>query len=315
MTRSIIIFGSINMDLVARVAQLPKPGETLSGYSFSTVPGGKGANQAVGVAKLKGASRMIGRVGGDAFGEELLKSLQEAGVQTDLVRVDRTISSGVAMIAVDDQSENHIIVIPGANGNVDEKDLEKLESALTDSSILLLQLEIPIPIVESAARIAKRMGATVILDPAPAPANFPEALYSLIDILTPNTTETAQLVGFAIQEQTDVDACTALCDRAATILQQKGANTIVIKLGAQGVFCATEQERFFVPAFSVNAIDTVAAGDAFNAGLAAALSEGLPIREAIVWGAAAGALSTTKSGAQPSLVDRATFDRFLKQKP
>ncbi|MGG6264512.1 ribokinase [Leptolyngbya sp. AN03gr2] len=308
MTRSTIIFGSINMDLVARVPQLPRPGETLSGYSFSTVPGGKGANQAVGVAKLGGSTQMVGRVGGDAFGEELLKSLQEAGVQTDLVTVDRSVSSGVAMIAVDDQSENHIIVIPEANGNVDEQDLEKLESALTDSSILLLQLEIPITIAESAARIAKQIGATVILDPAPAPANFPEALYSLIDILTPNAIETAQLVGFALQDQADVD-------RAATILQQKGANTIVIKLGSQGAFCATEQERFFVPAFSVNAIDTVAAGDAFNAGLAVALSEGLPIREAIVWGAAAGALSTTKSGAQTSLVDRVTFDQFLKQKP
>jgi len=308
MTRSIIVFGSINMDLVARVAQLPKPGETLSGYSFSTVPGGKGANQAVGVAKLRRSSQMIGRVGGDAFGEELLKSLQDAGVQTDLVMVDQTISSGVAMIAVDDQSENHIIVIPGANGNVNEKELEKLESALTDSSILLLQLEIPLSIVESAARIAKQMGATVILDPAPAPANFPETLYPLIDILTPNAIETSQLVGFVIEDQTKVE-------QAATILQQKGANTIVIKLGSQGVFCATKQERFFVPAFSVNAIDTVAAGDAFNAGLAVALSEGLSIREAIVWGAAAGALSTTKSGAQPSLVDRATFDRFLKQKP
>lgn len=308
MSQSIIVFGSINLDLVARVPQLPKPGETLSGYSFSTVPGGKGANQAVGVAKLGGSSRMIGRVGGDAFGEELLRSLQDAGVQTDLVSVDRSISSGVAMIAVDDQSENHIIVVPGANGNVDQSDLEKLQSALTESSILLLQLEIPLSIVESAAAIAKQIGATVILDPAPAPANFPEPLYPLIDILTPNATEAAQLVGFPIQNQTDVD-------RAATILQTKGASTIVIKLGAQGAFCATEQERFQVAAFPVSAIDTVAAGDAFNAGLAVGLSEGRSMREATIWGAASGALSTTKLGAQSSLADRSTFDRFLKQKP
>lgn len=308
MTRSIIVFGSINLDLVARVPHLPNPGETLSGYSFVTVPGGKGANQAVGAAKLGGSTRMIGRVGGDAFGEELLKSLQDSGVQTDLVMVDRAISSGVAMIAVDDRSENHIIVIPGANGNVNESDLEKLQSTLTSSSILLLQLEIPIAIVESAAAIAHQIGAIVMLDPAPAPTNFPDSLYPLSDILTPNAIEAAQLVGFPLENDSDVD-------RAATVLQQKGAKTIVIKLGAQGAFCATQEERFLMPAFSVNAIDTVAAGDAFNAGLAVALSEGLPIRESITWGAASGALSTTKSGAQTSLVDRFTFDQFLKQKP
>ncbi|MBE9011454.1 ribokinase, partial [Pseudanabaenaceae cyanobacterium LEGE 13415] len=299
MTRSIIVFGSINLDLVARVPQLPKPGETLSGTSFSTVPGGKGANQAVGVAKLGGSIQMIGRVGGDAFGNELIKSLQDSGVQTDSVTVDRSISSGVAMIAVDDHSENHIIVIPGANGNVDESDLEKLQSALTETSILLLQLEIPMSIVESAASIAKQKGATVILDPAPAPTNFPDSLYPLIDILTPNAIEAAQLVGFPLQNQADVD-------QAATILQTKGINTIIIKLGSQGAFCATQQERFLIPAFLVNAIDTVAAGDAFNAGLAVALSEELSMREAMIWGAAAGALSTTKSGAQTSLVDRST---------
>jgi ribokinase len=306
MSRSIIVFGSINLDLVAQVPRLPKPGETLSGSSFSTVPGGKGANQAVGAARLGGATRMIGRVGGDAFGAELLKSLQDAGVQTDLVSVDRSISSGVAMIAVDNQSENHIIVIPGANGNVDKTDLDKLESVLTDSSILLLQLEIPFAIVESAAAIAHQIGATVILDPAPAPETFPNKLYPLIDILTPNAIEAAQLVGFPVEN--DVD-------RAATALQQKGAKTIVIKLGAQGAFCATERERFCVPAFSVNAIDTVAAGDAFNAGLAVALSEARSIQEAMIWGAASGALSTTQSGAQTSLVDRSTLEQFLKQKP
>ncbi len=298
------------MDLVARVPQLPRPGETLSGYSFSTVPGGKGANQAVGAAKLGGSSRMIGRVGNDAFGAELLESLQNSGVQTDLVTVDRTISSGVAMIAVDDRSENHIIVIPGANGKVDDRDLDRLKSALISSSILMLQLEIPIAIVETAATIAKQIGATVMLDPAPAPVNFPESLYRLIDILTPNSIETAQLVGFSIDSQSDID-------RAATVLQQRGVKTVVIKLGSQGAFCATENDRFFIPVFPVDAIDTVAAGDAFNAGLAVALSEGLSMRDATVWGAASGALSTTKSGAQSSLADRSTLDAFLTrmQKP
>ncbi|BAS58901.1 ribokinase [Leptolyngbya boryana NIES-2135] len=304
MSRPIFTFGSINMDLVARVPKLPKPGETLTGYSFSTVPGGKGANQAVAVAKLGGSSQMVGRVGDDAFGQELLASLKAAGVQSDRIFIDRSTSSGVAMIAVNDQSENHIIVIAGANGNVDQSDLDRL--MLTDSSILLLQLEIPFEIVQTAARSAKAIGATVILDPAPAPAVFPDELYGAIDIITPNATETEQLVGFPIQTQADAE-------RAAEILQQRGTKTVIIKMGAQGVYCATEDDRFFMPVFPVVAIDTVAAGDAFNAGLAVALAEGHPMREAVRWGAASGALSTTKSGAQSSLSDRATLDDFLRK--
>lgn len=305
MSRPILTFGSINMDLVARVPALPRPGETLVGHSFTTVPGGKGANQAVAVAKLGGSSQMIGRVGNDAFGAELLTSLKTAGVQTDRILIDQT-SSGVALIAVDDRGENHIIVVPGANGNVEQSDFDRL--TLTPDSILLLQLEIPLAIVQAAAHKANAIGATVILDPAPAPAAFPDALYSAIDILTPNSTETEQLVGFAIQ--TPIDA-----ERAAKILQQRGTRIVVIKMGAQGVYCATEAEQFFTSAFSVNAIDTVAAGDAFNAGLAVAIAEGHSLQEAVRWGSASGALSTTKAGAQSSLSDRATFDTFLQTKP
>lgn len=303
-SRPVVVFGSINLDLVAQVPRLPRPGETLMGSAFSTVPGGKGANQAVAVAKLGGASHMIGRVGDDGFGQVLLASLNTAGVNTDGVILDRTASSGVALIAVDDQSENQIIVIPGANGNVNQSDLDRLTLALTDSSILLLQLEIPLEIAQAAAGIAKAIGATVILDPAPAPADFPEALYREVDVLTPNTTEAEQLVGFAIRDLADAE-------RAASMLQRKGTKTVILKLGAQGAYCATEQDGYSVPAFAVNAIDTVAAGDAFNAGLAVALAEGQTLQSALRWGAASGALSTTRAGAQSSLVDRVTLDTFL----
>lgn len=302
----IVVFGSVNMDLVARVPKLPMPGETLTGYAFSTVPGGKGANQAVAVAKLGGSSQMIGRVGDDGFGQELLASLNTAGVNTDEVRIDRTASSGVAMIAVDDQSENQIIVIPGANGNVNQSDLDRLTLVLTDSSILLLQLEIPLEIAQAAADIAKAKGAIVILDPAPAPARFPDALYCVVDVLTPNATEAEQLVGFAIRNLADAE-------RAASILQNKGPKTVIIKLGAQGAYCMTDGNRCFVPAFPVKAIDTVAAGDAFNAGLAVAIAEGRGLQEALRWGAASGALSTTRAGAQSSLIDRAILDAFLQK--
>ena len=303
----IIIFGSINMDLVARTPSLPVPGETLLGYSFATVPGGKGANQAVAVARLNVPTVMIGRVGSDSFGQELLSSLQSAGVNTKDVLADESHHSGVAIIAVDDRSENHIIVIPGANGTMGTVDVDRLTQHLPGATALLLQLEIPLPAVVAAAQAAHNAGVKVILDPAPAQADLPTDLYALISIITPNAIEAAQLVGFPVH-----DAATAA--QAATILQQRGVETVVIKLGATGVFCATPEESFFIPAFKVEAVDTVAAGDAFNGGFAAALAEGLAIREAIVWGAATGALSPTKAGAQSSLPDRATVEAFLKER-
>lgn len=302
----VIVFGSINMDLVARTPRLPTPGETLLGHRFSTIPGGKGANQAVAVARLGVPTRMIGRVGADAFGQELLTSLRSTGVQTDDVLVDETAQSGVAMIAVDDQSENHIIVIPGANGQVNDRDVERLTHHLPGAAAVLLQLEIPLEAVQAAAEAAHQAGVPVILDPAPARSDLPATLYSSVTVITPNAVEAEQLVGFAIDSPT-------VAAKAAAQLQQRGVETVIIKLGAKGVFCATRDETFFLPAFSVQAVDTVAAGDAFNGGLTAALAEGHSIREAVTWGAATGALSATKPGAQSSLPDRATFDAFLRE--
>ncbi|MBW4691300.1 MAG: ribokinase [Lyngbya sp. HA4199-MV5] len=302
----IIIFGSMNMDLVARTPKLPVPGETLLGYSFATIPGGKGANQAVAVARLKVPTVMVGRVGSDGFGQTLLANLQAADVDTSGVLVNEAVPSGVAMIAVDDQSENHIIVIPGANGQINESDVDRLIHHLPGAAALLLQFEIPLPAVVAAAKAAHQAGVRVILDPAPARSDIPTDLYSCVNIITPNAVEAAQLVGFPVHDPTTAA-------HAADVLQQRGVETVVIKLGATGVFCATPKESFFVPAFSVKAVDTVAAGDAFNGGMAAALANGLPIRQAITWGAATGALSATKAGAQSSLPDRATVEAFLKQ--
>ncbi|XGV99797.1 MAG: ribokinase [Leptolyngbya sp. BL-A-14] len=302
----IIVFGSINMDLVARTPTLPVPGETLLGYSFVTVPGGKGANQAVATARLNIPTFMVGRVGNDGFGQTLLANLQSAGVDTSDVLVDETIASGVAMIAVDDRSENHIIVIPGANGQVDERDVDRLIHHLPGAAALLLQFEVPLPAVIAAAKAAQRVGVRVILDPAPARSDIPAELYACVTIITPNAVEATHLVGFPVHD-------TATAAQAATVLQQRGVAFVVIKLGATGVFCATPDESFFVPAFAVKAVDTVAAGDAFNGGMAAALDEGLPIRQAITWGAATGALSATKAGAQSSLPDRLTVEAFLQQ--
>jgi len=304
---SVIIFGSINMDLVARTPRLPVPGETLSGYSFETIPGGKGANQAVAVARLGVPTQMVGRVGGDGFGRELLDSLRSSGVNCDRVFIDPATASGVAMIAVDAQSENHIIIVPGANGRVDETDIDRLQTVLPAARLLLLQLEVPLSIVVAAAQAAKRAGVMVVLDPAPAQTQLPEELYPLIDILTPNQVEAGQLVGFALDDRESILT-------AATTLHQRGVKTVLIKLGKQGAFCLGAEGSFAVPAFAVEAIDTVAAGDAFNGGLAAGLASGLPLDQAAIWAAATAALSVTKSGAQPSMPSKFELDEFLKQR-
>jgi len=302
---SIIVFGSINMDLVATAPRLPTAGETLLGHDFFQVPGGKGANQAVAVNKLGIFTEIVGRVGKQSFSDELINYLQSAGLNTNNVFVDETVSSGVAIINVDDAGENQIVVIPAANGQVNQEDVERLSQLLPGKKALLLQLEIPIPAVIAAAEAAQKAGVKVILDPAPAQTELPEELYPLVDILTPNQVEAGQLVGFPVNGEDSAK-------KAAENLLQKGVKCAVVKLGAKGVYCATPTESFFTPAFLVKTVDTTAAGDAFNGGLAAALSEGLSLKQAIVWGSAAGALAATKSGAQPSLPDRDAFDKFLE---
>ncbi|BAZ20250.1 ribokinase [Kalymmatonema gypsitolerans NIES-4073] len=304
---TIIVFGSINIDLVATTPRLPVAGETLLGRDFFKAPGGKGANQAVASARLGIPTYMVGRVGADSFGTELLDSLQASGVQTDNVLVDETVSSGVAMITVDMRGENQILVIPGANGRVNEEDVERLSRLLPEATALLLQFEIPMPAVVAAAKAAREAGVTVILDPAPVQPDVPDELYPLIDIITPNEVEAAQLVGFPVDGEESAT-------KAAAVLRQRGVKNAIAKLGAKGVLCATQEESFFIPSFPVHTVDTTAAGDAFNGGLAAALHEGLSLRQAVVWGAAAGALAATKPGAQPSLPERLTFDEFLKER-
>jgi ribokinase len=221
--------------------------------------------------------------------------------------VDQAASSGVAVITVDDAGENNIIIVAGTNGRVNHQDIDRLTDLLPGAAALLLQLEIPLPAVIAAAQAARRAGVSVILDPAPAKGDIPPELYPLVDIITPNEIEASQLVGFPVDGQ-------EAAAKASVELRQRGVGSVIVKLGDRGVFCATGEETFFVPAFSVQAVDTVAAGDAFNGGLAAALAEGRSLREAVVWGAAAGAISATKAGAQPSLPDRETFNNFLTQR-
>lgn len=300
---TIAVFGSINMDLVVRTPRLPAPGETLTGRTFFTVPGGKGANQAVACARLGAATRMIGRVGDDGFGEQLRASLRGYGVN-DAGVLTTPGPSGVAVIAVDDAAENTIVIVPGANGAVSAADIPRLEAALDGASVLLLQLETPLAAVTAAARAARARGVTVILDPAPAQP-LPDELYALADIMTPNESEAAALTGITVADDAAVAA-------AARELQARGVGRVIIKLGARGAWVADPTAARMYPAFTVTPVDTVAAGDAFNGGLATALSEGKPFDEAIRWGLATGALSVTRAGAQPSMPARAELLQFLR---
>lgn len=307
---AVTVFGSINMDLVARTPRLPAPAETITGHKFFITPGGKGANQAVATARLQVPTTLIGRVGDDSFGQELRQNLKSAGVDVSTVFIDPEVTSGVAIIAVDDMAQNSIIIVPGANGRVGQADVERLKQNLPGTKVLLLQLEIPMEATIAAAHLGQQMGVTVVLDPAPA-CDLPAGLYTLIDIITPNEVEASQLVGFPVN--TEADAA-----RAADVFLNRGVKTVIIKMGALGVFYATQSEdlrkvRNFIPAFNVDAIDTVAAGDAFNGGLATALVENHPLSVAVRWGAVVGALSTTKPGAQPSMPNRAEFETFLHE--
>ncbi len=302
---AIVCFGSINMDLVVRTPRRPEAGETISGHTFYEAPGGKGANQAVAAAKLGAAITMVGRVGKDTFGAALLRQLQTAGVNTEKVSQTPDAPSGVALITVEDSGQNSIIVVAGANGLVGVEDLARLEQALNTAKVLLLQLEVPLEIVVKAAQIAHQKGVKIILDPAPVPIGaLPPELYTLASFLTPNETEAAALVGFPLSDSAKII-------EAGKILKQRGAQEVIIKLGGQGVYWTDGDNSAIYSAFPAVPVDTVGAGDAFNAGLAVALDEGKSLRVAINWALATGALAVSKAGAQSAMPNRAEVIELL----
>lgn len=299
----IAVAGSLNMDLVARVENFPRPGETIFGTGFATECGGKGANQAMACARLGANVTMFGCVGDDAFGTALVKSLQAEGVATDSIRRAQNQASGCAIITISRDSQNSIVVISGANGTYSAHDIRESSAHLKGAGILLLQREIPEETNLAAARIVHEAGGTVILDPAPAGPLNPE-LMGYVDILTPNLTETETLLEACLEDPKDIAA-------AAKTLREKWMAIPVIKLGSRGVCWFSGDEPEWLAAIPVRAVDTVAAGDAFNAGLATALAEGIPFREAIPWALAAGAFCVTRHGAQKAMPTRSELATLL----
>lgn len=302
---SIVVFGSINMDLTAYVPKLPKPGETLQGSSYITVPGGKGNNQSVAASRLGAPTKFVGRVGTDGFGEQVLQIVGEQKVDLSQVMKDPENGTGIAVICVDQNAENSIIIISGANFALDDSDVARASKVMDDAKVLMLQLEVPLDACLKAAKAAKEKGVQVVWDPAPA-VRLPDEAFKLMDFVTPNETETEILVGFKPENAEDAS-------RAAKLFLEKGVGTAVIKMGAKGVYYENKDERGFIPPYKVNPIDTVAAGDAFNAGLAVAISEGKPLAEAVRWGAAAGAIATTRKGALPAMPYREELETLMKE--
>ena len=272
------------MDLVLRVPRFPVAGETLAGGDLELHAGGKGANQACAAAKLGGTVIFIGCVGRDAFGERLTASLQDAGVQTGHLRkADR--ATGCASIYVTAEGQNSIVISPGANADVSAADVQVALADLTCDDLVLLQLEIPLETVRSVLEMAKVVGATAILDPAPA-QNLSAALLRLVSILTPNETE-------------------------AGVVLERGAGAVILKLGASGCQIQEASGCIAVRGFAVDAVDTTAAGDVFNGALAVGLAEGLTMAAAARFANAAAAISVTRAGAQTSIPARAEVDAFL----
>jgi ribokinase len=294
MGNRIVVVGSLNADLVVRLERVPGPGETVTGSDFAVIPGGKGANQACAAARLGGDVVMVGRVGADAHGERLRSSLSAAGVDVSQLQADAAAPTGLALIAVDRSGENQIVIVPGANGAFTPAELERSRAAVTAAGVLLLQLEVPLDTVEAAARMARRVGARVILDPAPA-APLPPGLLREVDYLTPNETE----LGALVQEAPAGRESEAV--RQARELVARGARNVVVKRGDQGALLVGAVGEASWPAFPVQAVDATAAGDAWNGAFAFALARGSAPVDAGRLATAAAAVSVTRRGAQPSL--------------
>ncbi|MGF6457561.1 ribokinase [Pseudomonas frederiksbergensis] len=293
MPAKVVVIGSLNMDLVTRASRLPRGGETLIGESFATVSGGKGANQAVAAARLGAQVSMVGCVGNDAYGEALREALLAEQIDCQAVSTVED-SSGVALIVVDDNSQNAIVIVAGANGALTPEVIDRFDAVLQAADVIICQLEVPDATVGHALKRGRELGKTVILNPAPASRPLPADWYAAIDYLIPNESEASALSGLPVDSLSTAET-------AAARLIAMGAGKVIITLGSQGSLFADGQRFEHFPAAKVKAVDTTAAGDTFVGGFAAALAAGKSEADAIRFGQVAAALSVTRAGAQPSI--------------
>ncbi len=308
-SKGIVVVGSINLDLVAGTTRIPAPGETVSGQTFQAFFGGKGANQAVAAGRLGAQVHMLGKVGTDVFGPQLRSGLEAAGVNTAAVG-EASGPSGVALIATDSTGQNSIVVVPGANGQVTPADLDSQTELIRNAAMVLTQLEIPLSTVEYLAEMTQREGVSLMLDPAPAQP-IPDSLFQRLDWITPNESETGTLLGISTRELDD----SSMKD-AANALLKRGARNVILKLGKHGCYLAlADGRKEFLPAYKVRAVDTTAAGDAFNGAFATALVQGQDPISSTKWASAVAAISVTRAGAQPSMPNLTEVEQFLAGNP
>ncbi len=301
---AVCVVGSINLDMNAYVHRFPRPGETLHGERFTTGYGGKGANQAVMVARLGGAISMVGRVGDDIFGQDMRRNLAAEGIDGRFVFDSAGVSSGVAVITVDDGGQNNIIVIAGANGLVTPEDVAAAEPAIAGARVLLCQMEVPMAANLAALRLARTSGVTTIFNSAPVSGEVPAEVYQLADIFCPNETEAELLTGIEVHTLDDARL-------AATVILDRGARAALITLGARGCLYVTEDVDEYIPTVEVNAVDTTGAGDAFVGSLGYFLAAGVPMRTAIERANAIAAISVQAPGTQASYPRRAQLSPEL----
>lgn len=301
---SICVVGSINLDMNAYVERFARPGETLHGHRFTTGYGGKGANQAVMTARLGGVVSMVGRVGDDIFGQDMRRNLAGEGIRTDFVFESKGVSSGVAVITIEETGQNTIIVIAGANGLVTPADVEAAQTAITGAQVLLCQMEVPMAANLAALRLARAAGVTTIFNSAPVSSEIPEEVYQLTDIFCPNESEAELLTGIAVHTLDDARL-------AAGVILERGAKAALVTLGARGALYVTDVTDVHIPVAPVTAVDTTGAGDAFVGSLAYFLAEGRPIEQAIARANAIAAISVQTPGTQASYPRRSQLPAAL----
>lgn len=293
---NIMVIGSLNMDVVIRCQQLPLAGQTVLAESSTEFCGGKGANQAVAAAKAGGNVQMVGCVGNDAFASRLRGNLTDHCVDDSAVEDVSESASGLAVICVDQAGQNSIVVVPGANDQVDEILLASVADQLAECDALLLQMEIPMPTVLAAIQMAREAGVRVILDPAPAPMMVPDQIFD-VDLICPNESEASALVGHSVRSIDDAA-------KAAEILRGRGANCVAITMGNRGAWLSTDEASELIPAFAVDVLDTTAAGDAWVGAAAVWWCQTGNLKQAVSFANAAGALAASRKGAQASLASR-----------